>query len=95
MSGFFCGIGEADGDYGMIFITTKYGDDENSVSLVSCLLVHPLRIKCILYSDTLDLRRTCRKIFKKFKLKNSSEDIYHPSFEIKEITNEKRIETKG
>jgi len=99
MSGFFCGIGEYDNDHGMIFISTEYGWDEDEqedvIQINSCLLIHPLKIKCTLYSDMLVLRKSCRNLFKQLKLTNSSNDIYHPSFEIKEITNEKRVKTKG
>ena len=88
MSGFFCGIGESNGHYGMIFLSTAYNKDENRISTSSCILIHPLRIKCTLYSDMLSLRRSCRKLFRKLKLANHSSDIFYPSFEIKEITYE-------
>ena len=96
-SGFFCGIGEVNNNYGMIFIGTEYGKNKNGdeyISLTSCLVVHPSRIKCTLYSDILSLRKSCRKLFRKNKYTNHSEDIYHPSFDIKEITDEKRVKTK-
>jgi len=86
ISGFFCGIGEYKGDYGMIFLVAN---NEKHVSPISCLLVHPLKVKCTLYSDMLDLRRTCRKFFDKHNMKNTSNNIYHPSFEVKEIKKKK------
>lgn len=96
MSGYFCGIGEVDGNYGMVFLSSRYGKDEDaSEPSTSCLLVYPLKIKCTLYSDMLSLRRTCRKLFRKHKLTNHSKDVYLPSFEIEEITSEKRIKAKG
>lgn len=89
MSGIFCGIGEINNNYGMVFINTKYGtnkeEDIISFSSCSCLLIHPLRIKCTLHSDLLNLRRSCRKLFRKNKYTNISENIYWPPFEIKEI----------
>lgn len=87
MSGIFCGIGEINNNYGMIFINAKYGagKEDKIISFSSCLLVHPLRIKCTLHSDLLDLRRDCRKFFRKNKLTNTADNIYWPPFEIKEI----------
>ena len=78
VSGFFCGIGEVDGDHGMMFIDVEC----SGRALSSCLLIHPLQIKCTLYSDMLSLRRACRKTFRKFKLANHSKNIYYPSFEV-------------
>lgn len=93
ISGFFCGIGEVNGNYGMIFVCAKHRNNE--IELTSCLVVHPLKIKCTLYSDLLSLRKTCRKLFRKHKYANHSKDIYYSSFDIKEITNEKGIKAKG
>lgn len=92
MSGFFCGIGKSNENYGMIFLSTAYGKDENKISTTSCMLIHPLRIKCTLYSDILSLRRSCRKLFRKLKLTNHSDEVFYPSFKIEEITNEARVE---
>lgn len=83
MSGYFCGIGEVDGNYGMIFIDVKECDMEISKS--SCLVVHPLRIKCTLYADLIRLRRACRKIFRRYKLHSDPDKIYFPTFEVNEV----------
>jgi len=93
MSGYFCGIGEVNGNYGMIFIGVNQRGPK--ISETSSLFVHPLQIKCTLQSDIISLRRTCRKIFRRHKLQNSSTNIYFPTFEINEITHEKGIEAKG
>lgn len=95
MSGYFCGIGEYGGNYGMIMIAARYGknEDENDVPLTSCLLVHPSRIKCTLHSNIISLRKSCRNLFEKLKLTNNLDSIYYPPFEITEMTDGKRIKT--
>lgn len=92
LNGYFCGIGEVDGNYGMIFINVKQCGKEISES--SCLLVHPLKIKCTLHSDIINLRRTCRKLFRRHKLHNNSQKIYFPTFEVDEMAYEKGSKAK-
>lgn len=91
LSGHFCGIGNIDGDYGMVFIGVK--ECGMPISKTSCLLVHPLRIKCTLHSDIMSLRRSCRKFFRKHKLENISNNIYHSIYEVDEIYDRIREKT--
>jgi hypothetical protein len=94
VSGYFCGMGEVNGNFGMIFIgVTSFGMD---ISAESCLLISPHRMKCTLYSDILSLRRECRKIFKENNLTNDDKCVYFPIHQIIEMTtHEKREKTKG
>jgi len=85
MSGCFCGIGEIDETYGMVFINVKAAGVEMTENIA--LVVAPSAIKCTLYSDMLWLRSTCRKIFRNLKLKAlTQEKIYYPTFQIQEVT---------
>lgn len=91
MAGYFRGIGKVDNDYGMVFDPVIFADQK----LASCLIAHPRRIKCTLYSDILPLRRACRKFFRLNKLYNENSNIYFPRFEIEKVTiNEERKTTK-
>jgi len=87
MSGFFCGIGKLNDDCGMVFLISN---DAKNVSDVVCLFVHPLKIKCTLHNNRiLDLRRICRKYFKKQKMHNKLDNIYSPIFKIEKIKEDK------
>jgi len=89
-SGFFCGIGKINDDYGMIFINSSMSNHD----IKSCLFVHPSKTKCVLQSNMIKLRSLCRNYFKENKLDNNLSNYYFPPFDIKEICYEERNTTK-
>lgn len=83
VSGHFCGIGEINGKYGMIFINIESAGIE--IPHNCCMLIAPEQIKCTLKSNIIDLRKLCRKIFECYNLPNHDSPAYYPIFQINKL----------
>jgi hypothetical protein len=83
VSGYFCGIGEINNKYGMIFIDVKSSGIK--IPHNCCMLVAPEQIKCTLKSNMIHLRKLCRKIFINHNLSNHHGPLYYPTFQINKI----------